>query len=140
MRHPDEGRRPRRRGWIAALALAVILVGLGSRSEGLPLPAWVARYAGDTLWAVLVFLLLACLMPRRPTLTLAGAALLIAFGVELLQLYQTPWLDAIRSTLPGRLVLGQGFLFSDLVCYSVGVAAAAACDLLLARRSLTSSS
>jgi len=27
----------------------------------------------------------------------------------------------VRGTLPGRLVLGAGFLWSDLVCYTAGV-------------------
>ena len=38
------------------------------------------------------------------------------------QLYHAPWIDAIRDTLPGALVLGYGFLWSDLACYAAGVA------------------
>lgn len=114
-----------RRRWITLAAMLVLLLGLASRWNAIPRPALFAEYAGDTLWAVLVFLLLAFVMPRRPALFLAGLALAIAFGVELLQLYHAPWLDALRNTLPGRLVLGQGFLYSDLVCYTIGIALAA---------------
>ena len=48
-----------------------------------------------------------------------------AFAVEISQLCHAGWLDALRGTLPGRLVLGQGFLFSDLFCYTFGICLAA---------------
>ena len=36
-------------------------------------------------------------------------------------LYHTPWIDSIRQTTLGGLILGFGFLWSDLACYAVGV-------------------
>ncbi|MCA9011825.1 MAG: DUF2809 domain-containing protein [Planctomycetaceae bacterium] len=33
-----------------------------------------------------------------------------------------PWLDSLRQTILGRLILGFGFLWSDLLCYTAGVA------------------
>jgi hypothetical protein len=111
-----------RRVRVTSLVLAVLVLGLGlaSRSRALPWPPFFAAYAGDTLWALLVFLLLRFLAPTRPVLHVAGAALAFSFAVELSQLYQAPWLNAVRRTLPGRLVLGAGFLWSDLVCYTAG--------------------
>jgi len=41
--------------------------------------------------------------------------------VEISQLYQVEWLNNIRSTTLGRLVLGQGFLWSDIISYTVGI-------------------
>ena len=32
-----------------------------------------------------------------------------------------PWIDALRSTLPGRLVLGSTFNWLDLSAYAVGI-------------------
>jgi VanZ family protein len=128
----DSGKRL----WLAIAALVVVAAGLGSRGDALPLPDFVAKYAGDTLWAVLVFLLLAIAMPRRRAISIGALALGIAFGVELLQLYQAPWLNSIRATLPGRLVLGQGFLFSDLLCYTFGIGVAAIVYAAIAERSL----
>ena len=112
----------RQRWCLLAAMVVVLIVGLASRWSQLPRPELFATYAGDTLWAVLVFLLLAFAMPRRAPLFIGALAIAIAFGVELLQLYRAPWLDAMRNTLPGRLVLGQGFLFSDLICYNFGIA------------------
>jgi hypothetical protein len=103
------------------LAVLVLALGLASRSKSLPWPPFFAAYAGDTLWALLVFLLLRFVAPARPVLHVAGAALAFSFAVEFSQLYQAPWLNAVRGTRPGRLVLGAGFLWSDLVCYTAGV-------------------
>lgn len=115
---------PRRvRAVSLVLAVLVLLLGLASRSKSVPWPPFFAAYAGDALWALLVFLLLRVLAPTRPVLHAAAAALAFSFAVELSQLYQAPWLNAVRRTLPGRLVLGAGFLWSDLVCYTAGVLA-----------------
>jgi len=97
----------------------------------------VARYAGDTLWAAMVFWLLAIVWPRARTRGLAIGALGIALGVEVSQLYHAGWIDAIRQTRLGALVLGSGFLWSDLACYTVGVGVAAGLDRLLIWRDPT---
>ncbi len=108
--------------------MLVIAAGLLSRRY----PAWqphvVATYAGDVLWAVMVFWALALVWPRARTTALAGAALGVAFAVEGSQLLQAPWLVTLRATRLGALALGQGFLWSDLACYTVGIAAAALLD------------
>ena len=57
----------------------------------------------------------------------AGFSLMI----ELSQLYHAPWIDAIRRTRLGGLVLGYGFLWSDLACYAVGVVCGAFAELLI---------
>jgi hypothetical protein len=36
-------------------------------------------------------------------------------------LYHAPWIDSIRGTTLGGLILGYGYLWSDLACYAVGV-------------------
>jgi len=41
--------------------------------------------------------------------------------VEVSQLYRALWIDAVRGTTLGALVLGQGFLWSNFVCYVAGV-------------------
>jgi hypothetical protein len=99
-----------------------VLLGLASRRFGMWLPAWVVAYAGDALWALLVFWLLGMGWPRSSGKRLAGAALVFAFLIEISQLYHPAWLDAVRQTTLGSLVLGHGFLWSDLLCYAAGVA------------------
>lgn len=98
-----------------------MLVGLASRCFGDSLPAFPAEYAGDTLWALLVFLGVSALRPDARLWIRGTMALGVAFLVELSQLYHAAWIDGIRATTIGGLVLGFGFLWSDLVCYAVGV-------------------
>lgn len=109
--------------------MATIALGLVSRSSIFELPMFIATYAGDTLWALLVFWLLRLLKPSGSTYTSAALALLFSFIIEFSQLYHAQWIDDIRMTVPGSLVLGSGFLLSDLVCYSVGIIAGLAFDL-----------
>ena len=107
-----------RAGWLAL----VIAAGLGSRSAGASvLPAWVTAYAGDTLWALMVFVILGLLFPSARTGVLATAALGISFAVEFSQLWNADWLNRIRATRVGALVLGRGWVATDLLCYAAGV-------------------
>ncbi len=115
------------------LAVLTVLLGLSTRRYGEVLPVLVVRYAGDVLWAALVFWVLAAVFPRAKTLTLAGGTVAVAFTVELSQLYHVPWLDALRGTTAGALILGQGFLISDLVCYVAGAVFAAFVDSAMVR-------
>jgi hypothetical protein len=87
------------------------------------LPAFLAEYAGDTLWALMLFLLVSTLLAGRPVRARAAISLALAFLVEISQLYHAPWIDSILQTTLGGLVLGFGFLWTDFVCYSVGIAA-----------------
>ena len=126
--------RPRSRVLYLVLTLAVVALGLASRRYRPALPPFVGAYAGDALWAAMVYLLACAGWPRVRVATLAAGALLFAFGVEAAQLYHAPWIDAVRATRPGALVLGHDFVWSDLLCYTVGVGVAAALDLLLRSR------
>jgi hypothetical protein len=65
---------------------------------------------------------------------IATISLAIAFAVEASQAYHAAWIDSIRSTALGGLVLGSGFLWSDLVCYAAGISIAAGLDALLSTR------
>ena len=112
----------------AALVAVTVALGLASRRYGDALPAWVAAYAGDALWAAMIVFVAAVLWPRTRTRVLAPAALVFCVAIELSQRYRAPWIDAVRGTRLGALVLGQGFLWSDLACYAGGVALAAAID------------
>ncbi|WP_281269075.1 DUF2809 domain-containing protein [Citricoccus nitrophenolicus] len=91
--------------------------------------AWTGP-AGDALYAVLIYLLIALVLPARPRVLVAGLALAGCLAVELLQL---TGLSADLGALwpPLRLVLGTTFGFADLVAYAGGVALAYATDRLL---------
>ncbi|MCU0712549.1 MAG: DUF2809 domain-containing protein [Pirellula sp.] len=99
-----------------------MFAGLASRKYREQLPTYLAEYAGDTLWALMLFLLVSTLLGGGQILTRAAISLALAFLVEISQLYQAPWIDSIRQTKLGGLVLGFGFLWTDLVCYLIGIA------------------
>lgn len=111
-----------------AAGLATMLVGLGSRKLRDDLPPVLAEYAGDTLWALMLFWLVSTLIAGRPLMLRGAISLALAFLVELSQLYHAPWIDSIRQTTLGGLVLGFGFLWTDLVCYTLGVAIGASLE------------
>jgi hypothetical protein len=119
---------PRSRGSYLALVVGTMLLGLGSRRFRSDLPWFVAEYAGDTLWAAMVYFILALIWRNAGAGRLAVGASGFSLAVELSQLYQAPWINAVRATRLAGLVLGYGFLWSDLVCYAVGVAFAVGID------------
>ena len=80
-----------------------------------------------------MYFFLVLLFPRLKPLHAAAIALVISYLDEISQLYHAPWIDAIRATTLGGLILGFGFLWSDLACYTVGVSLAASVDWLLNR-------
>jgi hypothetical protein len=105
---------------IALIALGVVL-GLGSRRYDEHLPGVVSAYAGDTLWALVAFLGIGLLLPRTSTWAIAFLAMSFSAAIEVSQLYHAPWIDSIRHTTPGGLLLGYGLLWGDLACYAVGI-------------------
>ena len=104
----------------AALVIFVVILGLSSRHFAF-WPSFVHTYIGDILWALMVFLIFGFLLPRHTSFQLAASALCFSYCIEFSQLYHTPWIDAIRHTRLGGLVLGFGFLWSDLLSYLVGI-------------------
>ena len=112
----------------------MVVLGLASRRYGAALPTFVADYAGDTLWAVMAFILIGVLAPEWPTSGVAIATLLASYADEVSQLYHAPWIDAIRETTMGALTLGYGFLWSDIACYTVGVATCVVVEHLIYAR------
>lgn len=99
----------------------VILLGLASRKYGQFLPNFIAENAGDALWAMMVYFGFRFLLVQKGILTAIGLSLLFSFGIEFSQLYQADWINQIRGTVLGALVLGKGFLVVDLYRYTAGI-------------------
>jgi len=97
-----------------------IITGLATRKIHGLLPEFIQSYAGDILWALMVYLILGFIFTKKSSLWIASGTIMFSFAIEISQLYHTPWIDSIRNTTLGGLVLGFGFLWSDLLCYSAG--------------------
>jgi len=115
------------------LIVVTVALGLGSRIFRGGLPFVIAEYAGDTLWATAVFFMLRLVRPTARGSVLAAIALVTSFCVEFSQLAHPRWLDGLRQQPGVALVLGYGFVPTDLVCYTVGVALAWAVDAVRRR-------
>jgi hypothetical protein len=115
------------------VAVVVIVLGISSRSYSDRLPVFLASYAGDTLWALTAFLSIGILFPRWTTLRVCIAALVFAILIELSQLYHSSWIDQLRHTRLGGLILGYGFLWSDILCYCVGIGLGCLLEVLFYR-------
>lgn len=85
---------------------------------------FIQEYGGDIIWAGMFLFFLRIFLGRMYLLKLAFICYLLGVSVEFLQLYHAPWIEAIRQTRVGGLMLGFGFLWSDIICYAVGTAIA----------------
>lgn len=90
-------------------------------------------FIGDVLYAVVAYFGFRFLIPKQQTLTGFIIALTYCFAIEFFQLYQASWIVLIRKTVLGHYFLGQGFLWSDLLCYFLGVSVAFFIDDILFR-------
>ena len=116
------------------LVIAIIVtVALGLVSRRVPelFPALLGKYPGDALWSLVVYWGIAWLIPNASIKKVAVLALLVSYADEISQLYQAPWLNAIRRTTLGHLVLGSAFSWLDMLAYTIGIAAGAAIDYFL---------
>lgn len=111
-----------RRNRVIYLILIIIVMILGLLSRKLDnLPVIVSLYAGDILWALMVFLIVDFVFNNKSILFNISIAIIFSYGIEISQLYHAPWIDSIRNTTLGGLILGFGFLWSDLICYTIGI-------------------
>lgn len=105
----------------ACAVLLAIALGLCSRAYGDRLPTLVANHLGDALWASMIYFSCRVLFTRQPLWLSLVLSLGFCFGIELSQLYQREWINGVRDTVVGGLILGKGFLWIDLLRYSAGI-------------------
>ena len=98
------------------ITLLIILLGIVSRKIGM-----IPLFIGDILYAVMIYYLIHSLFLLKQKWVKIIIPLTLCFIIELSQLIDVHWLNFIRNTTLGHYILGQGFLFSDLVCYSIGI-------------------
>ena len=121
-----------KRNRLLYLILTIIVMVLGLLSRKISgLPKIIELYSGDILWALMVFLLFAFLFNKKSTIFIISWAIICSYSIEISQLYHAPWIDAIRNTVLGGLILGFGFLWSDLVCYTIGIIIGIIIDIMI---------
>jgi hypothetical protein len=101
------------------VTLLVIFLGIVSRKiDGIP------TFIGDVLYAVMIYFGIRFLFFSLPRIQSMLLALLFCYCIEFQQLYRAEWILNLRNSTLGHYVLGQGFLWSDLVFYTIGITVA----------------
>ncbi|WP_277587462.1 DUF2809 domain-containing protein [Psychrobacillus antarcticus] len=110
---------PKRTYYVFAIMISIFL-GLASRYINV-LPNFIVNHTGDTLWAIMVYFLFRFIFASKSHNTAFYLSFIFCFSIEFSQLYQADWINTIRSTMLGSLILGKGFLAVDLKRYSIGI-------------------
>ncbi|WP_224076484.1 DUF2809 domain-containing protein [Planococcus chinensis] len=119
--------------FIGAAVLCMAL-GLASRRFDEILPSFVSQHGGDAIWAMMIYFGFRFLLVKKSVSTALGMAILFCFSIEVSQLYQGDWINEVRNTVLGSLVLGHGFLTVDLFRYAVGIAVGALLEKIVLSR------
>lgn len=113
------------------MVVVVMCLGLLSRRFSVYIPDVIDLFLGDSLWALMIYLSIRMLFINWSKKKAAFIGLLFCFLIELSQLYHSNWIDAIRQTTLGGLILGYGFLWSDLVSYLLGILVGYIIDIMV---------
>jgi len=97
----------------------------------------IVTYGGDVIWAGLFLFFVRIFFPHTSLLKLAVICYAIGVAVEFLQLYEGAWYVQLKQYYIGRLLLGVGFLWSDLLCYAIGTVLAYFIILLIEKKLVT---
>lgn len=114
----------------SAVIIITIVTGIFIRIKKAWFPDIVNLYLGDIFYAFMMYYIVSFIAINKKSIFCGLLALIICYSIELSQLYQAVWINEIRQTIPGRLILGSGFLWSDLLAYFLGILAALLIDNL----------
>ena len=120
----------KRRLWFAGALVLLCLCGLAVRRWNGVSPNFFNTYFPDTAWTMAVYCGFGLLLDRGARCNLP-ASLIVSYLIEISQRFTSPLLLSLRSTTLGGLLLGYGFLWSDLVCYTVGAFLCAGIEWIL---------
>jgi len=78
-------------------------------------------WVGDVLWATMIYFMLRFFLLNASVQKIALISIIISYAIEFSQLYKANWIDNLRHTFPGRMILGETFFWGDLVSYTAGI-------------------
>lgn len=113
--------------------ICVILVALGILSRQLNI---IPLFIGDILYSCLIYFVFCFLAPTNKVIQTILLALLFCYTIEFLQLYRASWIVDLRKSILVHYILGEGFLITDLVCYTFGIIISGWIDLKTKTRNL----
>lgn len=110
----------RLRRWIAFSLLVIVPLGFATKLHAGPGAEWARGGVGGVLYEVFWCLVFQFVLPRADPRRIALAVLAGTCALEVAQLWNPPWLEALRGTFLGRTVLGDTFAWSDFPHYVAG--------------------
>lgn len=75
----------------------------------------------DVVWAMMIYFLFRIVFLDWSIKKVAVIGILFCFMVEVSQLYHDEWIDKLRRTFLGELILGSQFVWGDLTAYLCGI-------------------
>ncbi|MCB2305902.1 DUF2809 domain-containing protein [Clostridium estertheticum] len=114
----------------AGMIIVVICLGLLSRKMANVIPEFLNMYLGDALWALMVFIIFGFIFREMKTKIVAIIGISFCYLIEISQLYHDSFIDNIRETTLGGLVLGYVFSWSDFLGYAIGILVGVILDVL----------
>ena len=100
------------------LIIVTVIVGLVSRELS---SAVVPLFVGDILWGLAVFLLMRFIFITKPLPFTVIVSIIYTYATELSQLYRAPWINNLRETFFGKVMLGETFFLGDIASYTIGI-------------------
>ena len=101
---------------------AVILIPIGLYTKlysGIG-AVWVHNSLGGLVYVVFWCLVFYLLLPSAKIILITSGVLFVTCCLEFMQLWEPPFLTAIRSTFTGRAMIGNSFNWSDFPYYFLG--------------------
>ena len=100
------------------VVICITLIGFGSKFYNGPLKLWVNNSLSGMFyvifWCLLIFLV------NKSPLKIALIVFLFTTALEFLQCWHPPILEKIRSTFIGRTLIGNSFVWTDIIYYFTG--------------------
>ena len=107
-----------KRKLLISLIGIIVLIPIGLYSRHI---TWLPDEVGDALWAMMVFCFWRIILVKKGLPLVALISLIHSYLVEFSQLVRWPWLVSFRKTFIGHMMLGQGFLWIDLLATLIGI-------------------
>ncbi|NER38162.1 MAG: DUF2809 domain-containing protein [Oscillatoria sp. SIO1A7] len=105
---------------LLASILFIVPLGLAMKFYRGPGQEWLNNSFGGVPYEIFFVLLVVFIWPQLAAVRAAVAVCLVTCLLECLQLWHPPFLQAIRATLLGRLLLGNTFQWTDFPYYFIG--------------------
>ena len=116
--------------YFMCIIIAIILTIMIENHKNV-LPLSIGNYLGNVLKALIIYLFIAFIFKKISAINISVISMLICSCFSISNLCEIPWVDNIKNTSIGLFILGNSFVYTDLICYLVGVILGFVLEMLL---------